>query len=335
MKKVLELLRRLPGIPVLCVGDIMLDRFMYGDATRLSPEGPIPVVRIKRIDSMPGGMGNVVRNLGEVGILPLAASVTGSDANSHLLADIFMQSGWMPPIMIRDPERPTVVKTRVIAGGQQIVRVDDECISPIGDDIESKLVDAVHRHLGGVKAVALSDYGKGVVSRRIAAEVISAARGRGIPVVVDPKGGDYSKYAGASIVTPNRKELFEAAGRSLETEEELVAAARDIIGRHDIDNLLVTRSEDGMTLVSADKDAPPYTIASVAREVADISGAGDTVVALMAASLGAGAPPELGAKLATLAAGVVVGKIGTAVASPSEIETLGAICESLFPDETD
>lgn len=310
----------------------MLDNFIYGDATRLSPEAPIPVVRVRRTVSMPGGMGNVVRNMGEVGVLPLAVSVAGNDANAHKLSELFMHSGWLPPIMILDPGRPTVVKNRVIAGRQQVVRFDEEESSPIAPELEDRLVEAVRRHIGGVRAVALSDYGKGIVTRRLVAEVVSMARERGLAVVVDPKGADYSKYAGASLVTPNRKELAEAAGKTLPDQDSMIRAGARLLEEHGIDNLLVTRSEDGMTLLARDGGGVEATsFPALAREVSDVSGAGDTVVAMMAAALGAGADMVLGAKLATLAAGVVVGKIGTAVARPDEIEAEAARWDFVFP----
>ncbi|MCC8109985.1 MAG: PfkB family carbohydrate kinase [Planctomycetes bacterium] len=353
MRSALDILHKLPGTAILCVGDIMLDNFIYGDATRLSPEAPIPVVTVKRTLSMPGGMGNVVRNLGEVGILPLATSITGDDANAHKLSELFVHSGWLPPIMIRDSERPTIVKTRIIAGGQQIVRFDEEVSRAIGPELEQKLIEAIRRHLGSVRAIAISDYGKGIVTPGLVAETVKAAREKGIPVVVDPKGRDYSKYAGATVVTPNRKELSEAVGRDLQDSDEIANAAAEVLAKHDIKNLLVTRSEQGMTLVSRndagkepstptttstktlektpDSSTTATTFPALAREVSDVSGAGDTVVAMVAAALAVGAPLVLAAKLATLAAGVVVGKIGTAVAYPHEIEAEAERWDFTFP----
>jgi len=345
MRSALDILKKLPGTAILCVGDIMLDNFIYGDATRLSPEAPIPVVTVKRPLSMPGGMGNVVRNLGEVGILPLATSITGDDANAHKLTELFVHSGWLPPIMIRDSARPTIVKTRIIAGGQQVVRFDEEVNSAIGQELQDKLVEAIRRHLGSVRAVAISDYGKGIVTPGLVAETVKAAREKGIPVVVDPKGRDYSKYAGATVVTPNRKELSEAVGRDLRDSDDIAAAAREVLAAHDIANLLVTRSEQGMTLVSRDAEekgnstpespatttTTATTFPALAREVSDVSGAGDTVVAMVTAALAVGAPLVLAAKLATLAAGVVVGKIGTAVAYPHEIEAEAERWDFTFP----
>ncbi len=334
MLTAIDILRKLPGAAVLCVGDIMLDNFVYGSAERLSPEAPIPVVLVKKKISVPGGMGNVVRNLGEVGVLPLAVSVSGDDEHANALARLFGQSGWLPPIIIRDPDRPTIVKTRIIAGRQQVVRFDEEAKTPLAPDTETKLIEAVKRHIGGVRAVALSDYGKGVVTPRVAEAVSALAREKGLPVVVDPKGVDYGKYAGVTVVTPNRKELSEAAGREVYTAEEITAAGRELLERHDIANLLVTRSEAGMLLV-ARGDGGVFSATAfpaLAREVADVSGAGDTVVAMTAAALAVGGGMELAAKLATLAAGVVVGKIGTAVALPQEIEDEAKRWNFAFPD---
>lgn len=332
MKPVLELLRKLHGAAVLCVGDIMVDNFIYGDATRLSPEAPIPVVRVRKTVSMPGGMGNVVRNLGEVGVLPLAVSVAGNDANAHKLSELFMHSGWLPPIMILDPDRPTIVKNRVIAGRQQVVRFDEEESGPISQELEDKLLEAVRRHVGGVKAVAVSDYGKGIVSARVVAETVRLAKGLGVPVVVDPKGSDYSKYRGATMVTPNRKELMEAVGRDLAGEDEIVKAGAGLIEEFGIDSLLVTRSEEGMTLLTRrENGVDAVSFPALAREVSDVSGAGDTVVAMMTAALGVSNDGVMGAKLATLAAGVVVGKVGTAVARPEEIEEEAARWDYKFP----
>ncbi|MDR1533974.1 MAG: PfkB family carbohydrate kinase [Planctomycetota bacterium] len=321
MKRISDLLRRLRGTIILCVGDIMLDHFIYGEASRLSPEAPVPVVGVKRKISMPGGMGNVARNLAEVGVLPLAVGAAGDDPAARELAGLFAQAGWLPPILLRDPGRTTSVKTRVIAGRQQVVRVDEETTRPLGAEIEAKLIEAARRHAAGARAITLSDYGKGCLTPRLVAELAGLARELGIPAVVDPKGSDYSKYRGATLVTPNRRELAEAAGRELAGAPEMIEAGLELMRRHDLENLLITRSEEGMILLTGENR---IALPAMAREVADVSGAGDTVVAMMAAALSVGAPPLLAAQLATLAAGVVVGKIGTAVAGPAEIEAAAA-----------
>lgn len=312
------LLPRLAGAGVLCVGDVMLDRFIYGSASRISPEAPVPVVHVAKRVLVPGGVGNVVKNLAEWGVLPLVASVVGADASADALVRHLPPAAEADRALVRDPSRPTVVKTRIIAGIQQVVRYDEEELTPLSDATENAVLDAVDRLLPRVRAVALSDYGKGVATPRLCGELIRRAAARGIPVAIDPKGFDYAKYAGATLVKPNRKELGEAVGRPIAGDADAVAAARELMRRHGIRNMLATLSERGMLLLCGE-DAEPVWLPSKAREVFDVTGAGDTVLAGMAASLAVGAPLALGARLATLAAGIVVGKVGTAVASPEEI----------------
>ena len=319
MTEALKLLKQIEGVGVLCVGDIMLDRYIYGQATRISPEAPVPVVRVKKRLMMPGGVGNVVKNLGSLKANPLAVSVTGADQKAECLAGLFREAGLPEPCFIADPGRPTSVKTRLVAGIQQVVRYDEEENHPIEGPVAESFLKAVTLALPQVGAVALSDYGKGVLSVQIIEEIISRARSAGRPVVVDPKGADYRRYAGAALVTPNRAELSEAAGRKVEDASELEAAGRKVMNDCGLENLLITRSEDGMMLLPG-SDPRPVLLPSQARAVFDVSGAGDTVVAVMAAALAVGAPLAVGAGLANLAAGVVVGKVGTATATPEEVE---------------
>lgn len=319
MRNALDLLRRIKGVPVLCVGDIMLDRYIYGQATRISPEAPVPVVRVKKRLVMPGGVGNVVKNIGSLGAMPRTVSLTGDDRHREVLAQLLIEAGLPTPNFVVDPDRPTSLKTRIVAGIQQVVRFDEEDESPISGQVADKLIETVKNLLPETGAVALSDYGKGALTREITASIIDLAKAAGRPVVVDPKGADYHRYRGATLVTPNRAELSEAAGRKVELEEELKLAGRQVMDDCGLENLLITRSEDGMMLLSGDRRVPPAILPSQAREVFDVSGAGDTVVAVMAAALAVGAPLTTGAQLANLAAGVVVGKVGTATATPNEI----------------
>lgn len=320
MDKALKLLADLRGVTVLCAGDIMLDRYIYGQATRISPEAPVPVVRVVKRQVMPGGVGNVVKNLGALACRPLTVTLTGRDRHAETLAELFAEDGLPAPNLITDPQRPTIVKTRIIAGIQQVVRFDDEIEHPVSGEVAGRFIGAVLAALPECGAVALSDYGKGALSDQVLAAAIDAARSAGKPVVVDPKGADYTRYRGASLVTPNRAELAEAAGRKLTTAEDLEKAGRELMARCGLENLLITRSEDGMMLLKGNEpDSPPVLLPSQAREVFDVSGAGDTVVAVMTAALALGAPLTVGARLANLAAGVVVGKVGTATANPGEI----------------
>lgn len=315
------LLQRIAGVKVLCIGDVMLDRYIHGDASRISPEAPVPVVHVKRQVLIPGGVGNVVKNLVEFGVFPLTVSVVGNDANADTLSGFLSADGRSSLTLLRDETRPTIVKTRIIAGIQQVVRFDEETLAPLSDAATDKVIGIVGNLLPEAGAVAVSDYGKGVMTHWLTQELIRLATARGCPVAIDPKGHDYSKYAGADLVKPNRKELGEAVGRTVSGDAEIAEAGQSLMRTHGIKNLLVTLSEKGMLLFrEEDGGREPVLLPSKARAVFDVTGAGDTVLAGMAASMAVGAPLTLGARLATLAASVVVGKVGTAVAHIHEIE---------------
>ncbi|MCD8139857.1 MAG: PfkB family carbohydrate kinase [Planctomycetaceae bacterium] len=315
-----QLLDRMSGVKVLCLGDIMLDRFVYGSASRISPEAPVPVVHVSKQVHIPGGVGNVILNLAAMRIHPVGVAVVGDDAGAELLAGLFTGVAADNLRLVRDPDRPTIIKTRILAGIQQVVRFDEEMASPLPEPINRDIIAVVEENLPRVGAVAVSDYGKGVVNPALMQDIIRLAAAHKRPVAIDPKGFDYSKYAGADLVKPNRKELGEAVGGIVDTDQEVVEAGRSLMARHRIKNLLVTLSDKGMLLfLEEDGGANPVTLPSKAREVFDVTGAGDTVLAGMTASMAIGAPLHLGARLATLAAGVVVGKVGTAVARVDEI----------------
>lgn len=279
----------------------------------------MPVVRVKKHLIMPGGVGNVVKNIGSLGAVPRTVSLTGDDRRREQLVELLAAAGLPTPDFIIDPARPTSIKTRIIAGIQQVVRFDEEDERPVNGPVADQLIATVRGLLPECGSVALSDYGKGLLSKEVLAEIISLAQAAGRPVVVDPKGADYQRYRGATVVTPNRAELSEAAGRKVESEDYLRTAGRQVMDDCGLENLLITRSEDGMMLLYGDRAIPPAVLPSQARAVFDVSGAGDTVVAVMAAALAVGAPLEVGARLANLAAGVVVGKVGTATATDEEI----------------
>jgi D-beta-D-heptose 7-phosphate kinase/D-beta-D-heptose 1-phosphate adenosyltransferase len=249
------ILGKIKGAKVLCLGDLMLDRYVYGEATRLSPEAPVPIVAVRRQVLVPGGLGNVVMNLAALGAGPLAVGLAGSDQSADSLESLM--AGALDPLsrpLIRDPGRPTPIKTRVMAGIQQIARFDEELIAPLSSEVEAEYLKSATESLPLVSAVILSDYGKGVVSPFLSARVVEAAGKLGLPVVVDPKGDDYGRYRGATLVTPNRQELALAAGRDIARapQEVLTASGFGLMSRHGLGNLLITRSEEGMTLLGSD-----------------------------------------------------------------------------------
>ncbi|KAF0118998.1 MAG: D-beta-D-heptose 7-phosphate kinase / D-beta-D-heptose 1-phosphate adenosyltransferase [Rhodospirillaceae bacterium] len=305
----------IPGGLVVCVGDAMVDRYVYGIVERVSPEAPIPVLRITREAGMLGGAGNVVRNLLALGAHPTLVSVRGDDAAGEELAALLARHPDVESHLVVELERQTPVKTRFVAQAQQLLRADRETTAPLSSAARHALVMRAKAVLDGAAVAVLSDYGKGVLKEGIAAELIAAARGR--PVLVDPKGTDYGCYRGATLLTPNRHELAEATRLPTGTTDEVITAARRLIETCAVTAVLATRSQDGMTLVHA--DGTVHHLPAQAREVFDVSGAGDTVVATLAAVLAGGAPLAEAARLANVAAGIVVGKVGTAVASAAEI----------------
>ncbi|MDR2459768.1 MAG: PfkB family carbohydrate kinase [Deltaproteobacteria bacterium] len=316
----LALLEKIPHAKVLATGDLILDRYIHGEALRLSPEAPVPVVVVRKKLHTPGGMGNVVMNLSALGAKPLACGLVGADFKAEilkeLLADVLDPQS---PGLLVDSSRPTTVKTRVIAGIQQVTRLDEESISPISPLLEERYKELIAPSIALAGAISISDYGKGFLTPGILAFLIDKAKSYDIPTIVDPKGTDYGRYRGASLVTPNRQELSVALGRDLTRAQAQVLAegGLELMRRYEIENILITRSEDGMTLVES--DGKITHLPTRARAVFDVSGAGDTVVATMAAAIAIGSGLYEAAFLATLAAGVVVGKVGTASAKPEEI----------------
>ncbi|MDJ0386644.1 D-glycero-beta-D-manno-heptose-7-phosphate kinase [Roseomonas sp. E05] len=312
----IEGVRQLKRGTVLVVGDAMLDRYVYGHVNRISPEAPVPVLAVERELAMPGGAGNVVRNLTALGTAVAFLSVVGDDqAGSDLTGLIGGQPGVEPWLLVQGG-RATTTKTRFIASGQQMLRADHEIIRPIHQRLADRLVRIATDTVAATSVMVLSDYRKGVLAGDTPERLIAAAKAAGRRVLVDPKGRDFSRYAGADVITPNRAELALASGMPVETEADIAAAARALQQRHGFGAVLVTRSEDGMTLLEGDD---LHHFPAEAPEVHDVSGAGDTVVAVLAAGYAAGLPLPLAARLSNIAAGIVVGKVGTAVAREADL----------------
>ena len=304
---------------VLCVGDLMLDRFVYGVVERTSPEAPVPVLRIEKQAVMLGGAGNVVRNIVSLGASASLVSVVGDDAMGRELTTMVGNEPRVEPHLLLEPGRESTVKTRYVANGQQLLRADLESTHDIAELCAENLMRVAADSLSGCDVVVLSDYAKGVLTERVVRTLIADARAVGRPVIVDPKGRDFSRYRGASVITPNRRELADATGRRVESDDELVAAARQIIETCGIEAVLVTRSQDGLSVIPGDGDA--CHLPTQARSVYDVSGAGDTVVASFAVALGQAISLPAAAAIANLAAGIVVGKTGTATAFDWELRT--------------
>lgn len=296
---------------VLIVGDVMLDRYWFGEVSRISPEAPVPVVKIEKVEERPGGAANVARNCAALGAKVSLLSVVGADEAGKTLARL-MDDANIESSLHEDAGLNTTVKLRVIGRQQQLLRIDFEN-TPDHEVLRAKLADFSAR-LADCDVVILSDYGKGGLTH--ITEMIQRAKDAGKPVLVDPKGDDYMRYAGATLLTPNRAELREVTGK-WHNEAELVTKAQQLRESLDLTALLVTRSEEGMTLFSADG---VRNEAAVAREVYDVSGAGDTVIATLAVMLASGLSLDRALFLANRAAGVVVGKLGTATCSLDELK---------------
>jgi D-beta-D-heptose 7-phosphate kinase/D-beta-D-heptose 1-phosphate adenosyltransferase len=308
---------KLAGARVLCVGDVMLDRYVYGQVDRISPEAPIPVLSVERELAMLGGAGNVVRNLVALGAEICFLSVVGNDRAGSEITGLVGAEPRVEPHLLIEAKRVTTIKTRLVAGAQQLLRTDRETVLPINDAVAGDLVRRVTESLVDNRVMVLSDYGKGVLRADVTPRLIEAARKAGLKVVVDPKGRDYTRYAGADLLTPNRRELAEATGLPTDSDEEVIGAAQALLDGLSVAAVLVTRSQHGMTLVP--RHGEVRHLPAQAQEVFDVSGAGDTVVATLAAALAGGVPLDAACALANVAAGLVVGRIGTATCSAEDI----------------
>jgi len=295
---------------LLVVGDVMLDRYWFGDVSRISPEAPVPVVRVGRTEERLGGAANVARNIVAVGAAARLLSVVGEAEAGGRIQQLLSADG-IEAQLHRDPALATTIKLRVIGRQQQLLRIDFET-EPGHEALMSKLADFESR-LASADLVILSDYGKGGL--RHIERMIEAARKAGKSVLVDPKGDDYSRYKGATMITPNRAEFREVAGR-WKSEEDLTGRADKLRRELGLSALLITRSEEGMTLY---REGERLHVPAVAREVYDVSGAGDTVIAVLGVMLAAGASFAEAVKMANKAAGIVVGKLGTAVVHSEEL----------------
>jgi rfaE bifunctional protein kinase chain/domain len=313
--RVVHLITRMQASRIVVVGDIMLDRYLIGDTERLSPEAPVPVVTVRERHAALGGAANVAANVAALGARCLLVGVVGDDGDGAAIRQELAVARLEDRHVVTVAGRPTTSKTRIIARTQQIVRIDDEVESLLEGADLARVIRVACEALADADALLLEDYNKGALAPPLIASVMDAARRRGIPIVVDPKYRQFFEYAGATVFKPNRRELESALGAAVNLKD--ARALPDVLERLKVDNLLVTLGEEGMLLVT--KDGRSTHIPSMAREIFDVSGAGDTVTAWLGTALAAGASLREAAQLANYAAGIEVGKPGVATVSPEEV----------------
>jgi rfaE bifunctional protein kinase chain/domain len=314
-ERVLQLIQRMKNSRVAVVGDIMLDRYLIGDTDRLSPEAPVPVVTVAQRHAALGGAANVAANVSALGARCLLVGVVGDDGDGAAIRQELAVARLEDRFVLTIAGRPTTSKTRIVARGQQIVRIDDEVDSLLEGQDLTRLIAAARDALADADALLLEDYNKGALSPDLIVAVMEVARRRGIPVIVDPKYRQFFQYQGATVFKPNRRELESALGAAVDLQNG--NALPEVLARLKVDNLLVTLGAEGMVLVT--KDGNLTQIPSIARQIFDVSGAGDTVTAWLGTALAAGASIREAAQLANYAAGVEVGKAGVATVSPEEV----------------
>jgi len=302
---------------ILVVGDVMLDRYLWGDVARISPEAPVPIVRLRSETLAPGGAANVAANIEGLGATAFLIGCVGNDRDAGAVDAVLAEAGVSSPKLVRCEGRQTTVKTRIIAHHQQITRLDQETIHPLNESQKADLLHAVKGVVAQVTAIVLSDYAKGVLGEEVVQGTIAIAKTVDIPVIVDPKGSDYRKYRGAKVLTPNRKEAIEACRLDDEEPDAVDVAGGQLLAENDVEAILITRGEEGMSLYT--RSGENLRLRATARDVYDVTGAGDTVIATLAVALAAGCDIQTAARLANAAAGIVVEQVGT---TPITFESL-------------
>jgi len=321
-------IEKMAGCRILVVGDLMLDAYLWGEAERISPEAPVQVVSVTSEEHMLGGAGNVINNLVALGADVSAVGVIGSGPDAQLILNQLKALGVQTGGVIQDPQRPTTRKTRIIADHQHVLRFDREVKTEIDQQLLKQISQSAADGIAATDLILVSDYGKGLITKKLMQSLNAAAQKHAKMIIVDPKGLDFEKYAGASLITPNQKETALAAGIDIVDHNTLPKAARRLIKKTGIDKMLVTCGKEGM--VYFEGDARPYRINTKARQVFDVSGAGDTVLAVLGLGIAAGYAIKEAVALANTAAGIVVGKVGTAPVTKSEL----AASLNLIPDPT-
>ena len=321
-KQLDALLKRFPGKRIAVIGDLMLDRYYWGAVRRVSPEAPVPVVEVESESVRLGGAANVANNIRSLGGVPVVVGIVGDDHIGTVLRDLVRDAGFDGSGLMVDPTRPTTVKTRVIAQGQHVVRIDNESKSPCSAQLRHQLVDIMRAQIPSLDGIIIEDYNKGVVSKEVIEDVIALARQHKKIITVDPKFDNFLDYKQVTVFKPNRREAEEVLGGRLRSVEEVERAGKRLLELLRAENVLLTRGEDGMSLFEA--DGKIFHLPSAATNVQDVSGAGDTVISTLTMALASGANIREACMLANCASGVVVGAIGIVPIKPDELRTAAA-----------
>jgi D-glycero-beta-D-manno-heptose-7-phosphate kinase len=314
-----KIISRMPKARILVVGDIMLDRFIWGTVSRISPEAPVPVVWAKSESFMPGGASNVANNICALGADAYICGVIGDDEAGRILVSEIAKNGIKTDGIVLDKNRPTIHKTRIIAHNQQVVRIDKESDNVLDKCLIDSIISYTKARINNIDAIIIEDYGKGLISPRLIKELISIAKRHKKIITVDPKEEHFRLYTGVTSITPNSKEAEEASGIKIKDNNALQKAGNKILNMLKSESVLITLGEDGMALLQRGK--APVHIPTVAQEVYDVSGAGDTVIGVFTLALSCGARPDEAAYIANAAAGVVVGKVGIGVCNAGELKS--------------
>ena len=312
-------LDRFPGKRIAVIGDLMVDRYYWGVVRRVSPEAPVPVVEVESESVRLGGAANVAHNIRSLGGTPVVIGLIGDDHSGAMLRDLAREAGFDGSGIIADASRPTTIKTRVIAQGQHVVRIDNESKAPCAEPLRKKLVEAVRKEIPSLDGIIIEDYNKGVVTKDVIEEVTAIARQHGTIVTVDPKFDNFLEYKHVTVFKPNRREAEEVLGGRLRTVADVERAGKKLLEMLQAENILLTRGEDGLSLFEAGGGV--LHLPSMAENVQDVSGAGDTVISTLTMALASGAGIREACILANCASGVVVGAIGIVPIRPGELRT--------------
>ena len=318
MPELISFIKKFQNLKVLIIGDVMLDRYWWGSVSRISPEAPVPVVNLQKTSLVAGGAANVAANVAGLGAEPILIGATGDDEEAKLFPKVLANAKISVKNLIKLKHRPTIIKTRIVAHNQHVVRIDQEQTKYLDSKEEKKVWQMIEKEIGSAAVVVVSDYAKGLLTENLLRRIIEASNQLNQTIVIDPKGQNYQKYRGATLLTPNRYEAAQALGLSAEDENLVEIAGEKLMEKLNLQASLITQGENGMTLFQKNQKSTHFE--ALARKVYDVTGAGDTVAACIAVAAGAGATLPQAAEIANISAGLVVEEIGTTAITKKNLE---------------